>query len=292
MDNNGKSDVPRLWISYPWLNREERDFTYLVSQLKEANVEATYESLQLLPDIHLQERAVQRLRSIGMSGWLYILTHQCLTRKECAGELTAAINQTMRCMGPDFPMAGLLYGISTHHVPLTLRMRPCISLADSNWKEQLLNVFRIPEHQNNKNPDDTRFVWKIHPCFCGDPSMTAIEVHSKEESIEYWRFAVPKHVRAVAWGQGPSDGRGISHARLGEATGTGKYGNQDIAWFGGANVLSKTESAYVVFSGPLPEFICFGPGKGPFGPPGQMEAYWTTLLKKPFQPINDLAYRN
>ena len=73
MDNNGNSDVPRLWISYPWLNREERDFTYLVSQLKEANVEATYESLQLLPDIHLQERAVQRLRSIGMNGWLYIL---------------------------------------------------------------------------------------------------------------------------------------------------------------------------------------------------------------------------
>jgi hypothetical protein len=292
MDNNGKTGIPRFWISYPWMNREERDFAYLVSQLKEANIDAVYESLQLSPDRHLQERAIQRLHSVGVKGWLYILTHQCFTRKECSLELTAVMQHAMRCLGPDFPMAGLLYGISLQHVPASLRIHPCISLADSNWKQQLLDIFKLHESQSGSCADDANFVWKIHARFCGDPSMTAIEVHSKDESIEYWRFAIPKDTRPIAWGQGPSGGRGLSHTRSGEASGSGKYANQDISWFGAADVISKTESAYIVFCGPLPEFICFGPAKGPFGPPGKMEVYWTAPINKLPQTVNNFVYRN
>lgn len=291
MANDEKNDIPRLWISYPWMSREERDFAYLVAQLKEARIEATYDSLQLLPDIRLQERALQRLRSVGVSGWLYILTHQCFTRKACTEELTAAIHQVQESLGPDFPMAGLLYGIAVQHVPALLRSRPCIALADPHWKQQLADVFKLHEPLARKGQEDMRFVWKIHPCFCGDPSMTAVEVHAREESIEYWRFAIPKAARTVAWGQGPSGGRGISHVRLGEASGTGRYGSQDVAWFGAANSISKTESAYAVFSGPLPEFICFGPAKGPYGPPAQMEIYWTALLNKSPQMVSSAMHK-
>ena len=130
MDSDYDVGHLRLWISYPWMNKEERDFGYLVGQLKEADIEATYDSLQLLPDMHLSERTLQRLLGIGFDGWLYILTHQCFTRKACTDQLTAAIEQAVLHMGPEFPMVGLLYGISTQNVPAMLRVRPCISLAD------------------------------------------------------------------------------------------------------------------------------------------------------------------
>jgi hypothetical protein len=292
MDNNGKPGIPRLWISYLWMNREERDFSYLVSQLKESNIEAVYESLHLLPGMRLQERAIQRLRSVDVSGWVYILTHQCFTRKECTLDLTAARQAAMHNMGPDFPMAGLLYGITAEHVPITLRTRPCISLADSNWKQQLLDIFTFQENQNGNRANDSHFAWKVHPCFGGDASMTAIEVHSKDGKIGYWRFGVPKGVRAIAWGHGPSGGRGVSQTRFGEASGSGRYGNHDIDWFGADMTISIAESAYVIFSGRLPDFLCFGPAKGPFGPPGKMEVYWTAPVNESFQTINNLVYRN
>jgi hypothetical protein len=127
MDSDFDVGHLRLWISYPWMNKEERDFGYLVGQLKEADIE---------------ERTLQRLLGIGFDGWLYILTHQCFTRKACTDQLTAAIEQAVLHMGPEFPMVGLLYGISTQNVPAMLRVRPCISLADSDWKQQLAQVFR------------------------------------------------------------------------------------------------------------------------------------------------------
>src|SRR5512145_252595 len=76
MAKNQSGARPRLWISYPWIRNEERDFNYLVPQLKAANIEAVYDSFQLQPDSQLGERIIQRLLSIGFDGWLYILTHQ------------------------------------------------------------------------------------------------------------------------------------------------------------------------------------------------------------------------
>jgi hypothetical protein len=285
--DNQNAGCLRLGISYPWISKQERDFTCLVTQLKEANIEAIYDSFELLPDIRLWERIVPRLLSIGFNGWLYILTHQCFTRKACTDELTAAIDQMLLHMGRNFPMAGLMYDIATQNVPPVLRMRPCISLGDPNWKHQILEVLKHRAPHDNKGDvrKETRFVWKIHPCYCDNPSMTAIEVRPRVESIQYWRFAIPKWAQTTRWGQGPSGGGEISHIRFAEAKGSGRCGNSDVTWFGAANIVSNTESAYAVFSGPLPDFVCFGPANSLFGPPGEMEILWTALLGK----INDPA---
>jgi hypothetical protein len=276
MVNTEKAARPRLWISYPWVSKEERDFAYLISQLKDASIEATYDSLQLLPNTHLCERTAQRLSGIGFDGWLYILTHQCFTRRICTDELMAAIEKVSQHMGPDFPMIGLMSDIANHQVPLKLRVRPCISLSDPNWRQQISDVLKryVPQRLKGMMRNETQFNWKMHPGYCGDPSMTAVEVSSKGESVPYWRFAIPKSARAIGWGQGPSGGRKISHTRIAEATGSGKHGGNDITWFGAANSISSAESAYAVFSEPLPDFIGFGSAASPFGPPNQLEIFW------------------
>ncbi len=281
VDNNQSETNRRLWISYPWIRNEERDFTYLLPQLKAANFEAVYDSFQLQPNSQLGERVVQRLRSIGFDGWLYILTHQCFTRRNYTDELTGAIDQTLVQMGSDFPIAGLMYGIASQQVPPVLRVLPCISLGDPDWKRQLSRVLGSDTMQAKKDhaKNEPRFVWKVHSCYDGDPSMTAIEVHTRGDRLQYWRFAAPKNAKIVRWGQGRSGGGEISRVVFAEAKGSGRYDNRDVLWFGAANTVSETESAYAVFSGPLPDFICFGPSQSPFGSPGTMEAFWPGLQK-------------
>ena len=66
----------RLWISYPWVSNEENDFTYLVPQLKAADIHATYDSFQLPADAQqLGRKIVQRLVVSGLTdGSTYSLT--------------------------------------------------------------------------------------------------------------------------------------------------------------------------------------------------------------------------
>ena len=60
---------------------------------------------------------------------------------------------------------------------------------------------------------------------------------------------------------------------------TKEFERRDILWFGAANTVSDTESAYAVFLGPLPDFVCFGPAKSPFGPPDTMEVLRPNLIR-------------
>jgi hypothetical protein len=235
-----------------------------------------------MSNVHLWERIVPRLVSIGFDGWLYILTHQCFTRKTYTDELTAAIDKITLRLGPKFPMIGLMHGIATQNVPPALRVRPCISLGDPEWKQQLSEALeqRIPAGKARTMRTESRFFWKIHSRYGGDPSMTAVEVSSMTERIQYWRFAVPKSAQTARWGQGPAGGGEISHVRFAEAKGSARFEHRDILWFGAANTVSDTESAYVVFLGPLPDFICFGLAKTPFGPPDSMEVLRPNLLSQ------------
>ncbi len=110
--------------------------------------------------------------------------------------------------------------------------------------------------------------------------MTAVEVHTDGDRIQYWRFAIPKSARVIRWGQGRSGCGEISRIIFAEAKGSGRYENRDVTWFGAANTISQTESAYAVFHGTLPDFICFGPSQTPFGSPGRMEMLWPGLMKR------------
>ena len=283
MANNQYVARPRLWITYPWSRNEERDFSYLLPQLKEANIDAVYESFQLQPGSQLGRTIVQRLLSDGFDSWVYILTHQCFTQRACMDELTAAIDHTLINMGTDFRMAGLMYGIAMQQVPPVLKVLPCISLGEPDWKKQLSGILTAdPSRSRRASPgaDETKFVWKIHPRYDGDPSMTAVEVHPRNDRIQYWRFAIPKSARVAVWGQGRSGGGEISRIVFAETRGSGRYENRDIIWFGAANTISNTESAYAVFSGPLPDFICFGPARTAFGSPGKMEMLRPGLVKQ------------
>lgn len=279
---------PRIWISYPYINAEVRDFSYLIAQLRKANIDASYDSFQLPSNTHIWERIVPRIVNMGFDGWLYVLTHECLIRKKFIEELIETAEKISLRMGRGFPMIGLVHGIAAQNVPLALRVRPCISLGDSEWTQQLSTHLkgRTAPGKERLSHEETRFSWRIHACYQNDPSMTAVEVRSSSERIKYWRFAVPKSAQVACWGQGPAGGGPISRVRFAESKGPGRHEHLDTNWFGAANTVSDTESAYAVFLGPLPEFICFGPAKSPLGPPDSIEIFRPNLKMKSGQIAN------
>jgi hypothetical protein len=274
MPSQGSSLI-RIWVSYPWTCSEDLDFRHIVARLSDSNIEATYDSLEIEPNTTLPARIMHRLANTVYDGWVCILTHHLLARRTASDDLIGAIDQILSRLGPDFPMIALLHNVAAHEVPAMLRVRPCLSLGDPDWRHRLLQRFQNREHPGERTParEDTRFVWKIHSCFGGDPSLTAIEVSSRQECIQYWRFAIPRSTRNCRWGTGPAGGGDISPIKFSVTRGYGRHGNEDVAWFGAANAVSATESAYVVFSGSPPEFIFFGPARTPTGPPGPMEMF-------------------
>jgi hypothetical protein len=274
MDHVSRARCPHLWISYPWTSSEERDFAYLVSQLKDADIEATYNSTQLQPQTPLWQQIVPSLIGNHVAGLMCILTASCLTHRPCANEVVTALDQTLHYLGPEFPRIILLQGIAVQDLPPTLRLLPCCYLTDQDWKLRVADALNRGKVQNRGSVESTRFIWKIHSCYDGDPSATAIEVCSRFEPIQYWRIAIPKAVPPCRWGQGPSGGGEISRLKIAPVQGSGRYASYDVNWFGAANAISKTESAYAVFSGQLPEFVCFGPATTLKGPPAKMELFW------------------
>jgi hypothetical protein len=266
----------RLWVSYPWANQQERNFAYVASQLAGIKFEGIYDELHVQPGVggSLAQRIILRLLSSNCRGWLYILTREFLRRRECTDQLIAAMDETLQHMGHDFPIVGLLHGISPEQAPPVLRVRPCLSLGDPGWTRGVLQALdRAAVSSSKKVCRETRFEWHTHPCYGGDPALTAIEVRAKYDSLQYWRFALPASVSAVRWGVGAAGGGDISPLKFAVATGSGIFAGARLVWFGAANAVTNSESAYVVFSGRLPDFVCFGPAETPAGHPGPMEIF-------------------
>jgi hypothetical protein len=265
-------ELPRLWVAYLWSQREEGNFAYLVPQLKAAGVEAIYDSIEVDPDLRLEEWFGGRLAANHIDGLVYLLTPLSVMRKNCTDELLAVLNLVFEQKGPDFPVVGLLNGVGQQNLPPTLRGRPSFHVTDPQWRNQVASLLRNRAERTVKK-NETRFVWTVHTCFGADAESTAVEVGARQESIPYWRFAVPKSVQPVKWGQGPRGGGEISPIKFSVVRGSARMSGATVTWFGAANAVSLTESAYLVFAGRLPEFICFGPALGPQGPPDKMEMF-------------------
>ncbi len=265
-----EANHPRLYLTHAWTREEEGDFGHLARQLRAVGLDAIYDSIGLQTDAPLWSRTLPRIASGNVDGWAYLVTPRSLTDRRCREELLCALDRVYEQKGAGFPLFGLLHGVAAHGLPPGLKLRPSIHLADPNWKEQVLAFMS----HNGVSPQ-TQFLWKVHDAYGGDASQTAIEVSPRGEGIRFWRFAVPASVPAVQWGHGPAGGGEISPFMFSVVRGTGKLENTEITWFGSEDSLSQTESAYLVFRGRLPEFVCFGRAAKPTGPPGKMEIYRT-----------------
>jgi hypothetical protein len=261
----------KLWITYAWADDRDGDFSYLVQELRDIGVEAAYDRISLIPGRALWQQIADRISSNDLSAWAYLLTRASLESKACREELAYALERALQSRNRDFPLIGLLHGISIADVPTPLRVRLCINLADGNWRESVLAAVqnRPPALSIESN---SPYVWTVHQPYRPVPNTVAIEIRPRFGEIHYWRASIPFGTEIVAWGPGPAGGGAISMVRtMVVEGGDGQVNSRRFAWFGTGDRLTSGTSAYLIFPGNLPDLVGFGSANEPAGAPNSME---------------------
>ena len=255
-----------LWITYAWADNEEGDFDFLVQELGKAGVLAKYDKIALVPGRRLWEQIGTAISSDPLSGWAYLITPNSLASEACKEELSYALQRALEARGDEFPLIGLLHSVSIRDVPLALRVRLCVNLANPDWIEEVRAGVAGTPPRRAARPLNELLV-KVHTDYLGQPGMTAIEVRPRFGELRYWRWAFPKSgPQPIRWGTGPANGRGIGAVET--ETITGEFSSiqgTPMSFVGAGSAISASTSAYAVFEQSLPTRFFFGTANEPFG---------------------------
>jgi len=265
-----KSSELKLWITYAWVDDNEGDFSFWVQELKSIGVEAVYDKVAIIPGQYLWAQISSKITEGDISGWAYLVTPSSLESEACREELAYALDRTLRTRGRDFPLIGLLHGIRVSDLPPALRVRLCVSLANPDWKEEILaGLEERPPIQEIKLQG--QHIVNVYQPYGNKPHEIAIEVRPRFGELMYWRFVVPSSSDVLKWGYGPSGGYSIASIKRDMVEGQGEINGISVKWFGSGDRLSPGVSAYVIFNEKLPEFIGFGNVAGPYEHPTRVE---------------------
>jgi len=259
---------PNIWITYTWKDNEKGNFDYIIQELKAIGIESRYDKIELIPGRHLWDQIGDKIINGPFSAWCYLITPESLKSKPCKEELAYALHRAMSDKNDDYPLIGLVHGVSISDIPPALKVRLCVNLADPNWKEQIKAGIEAKPPQS-ETTSQTQFIYQTYK---KDTSIT-IEVKPRFGEVMYWRFAIPKNVKVIKWGYGPAGGGSISGSKTNSLEGLqGKANGVPTTYFGTGDKLSPGISAYVVLD-EIPDFIGFGLASEPFGAPTQLEIY-------------------
>lgn len=255
-----------LWITYAWADNAEGGFDFLVQQLGKAGIPALYDKIALVPGRKLWTQIAAKIEGEPLSGWAYLITPNSLSSMACQEELSYALQRTLETKGQEFPLIGLLHQVSIRDVPIPLRVRLCVNLANPDWIEEVRAAV-VGQPPMRSIAEQPALVVKVHAGYLANPNATAVEFRPRFGELTYWRIGFPASgPRPVSWGSGPANGGGISPVRTASIEGTGlKVNGVEMNFVGAGNPLSASTSAYVVFHGKLPSTLFFGVSPEPFG---------------------------
>jgi hypothetical protein len=193
--------LTNLWVTYAWQDNDEGDFDYLVQRLEDHGVEARYDKIQIVPGFRLWEQIAERILSPDTDGWASLVTPISMASEPCREELSYALSRALD-ENENFPLIGLLHGVSAREAPPALYARLCVNLSDRNWPTQVRAGLeqRAPlETPRRQWP----FTVHLHHPFQGNLEFAAIEVSQRLESLYHWRLGVPVETEIVFYGDGP-----------------------------------------------------------------------------------------
>ena len=249
---------PQLWITYAWEDDEHGDFSFLVQELLQAGVRATYDKIALIPGRRLWEQLADHIIDGSYDGWAYLLTPNSIASEACREELAYALDRALKATGREFPLIGLLHGVRVDDLPPALRVRLCVSLANPDWKEEVLAGLegrppqRVPGRVSN-------FAFRIHRNYQGNSAAVAVEIRPRFAQVMNWRIAIPSAAKPpVTWGFGSAAGGPLSMVMSAALEGSATIDGVEVAFFGAGDPLSPSISAYAVFEGQLPSRVFFG----------------------------------
>jgi hypothetical protein len=248
-----------LWLTYAWSDNDEGDFDFLVQELEKNGIPAIYDKISLIPGHKLWTQIADKIGKEALSAWVYLITPNSIASAACQEELAYALQRALDTKGDEFPLIGLLHKVSISDVPLALRVRLCVNLANPDWIEEIrAGVEGVPP--SRRTQAQLPYIIKTHNSYLNRLNHNAIEIRPRFGEIAYWRLAFPSDgPQPIHWGAGPANGGGISAMQIG--TITGEYeniGGAPMKFIGAGTSLSLSTSAYAVFDGKLPKRFFFG----------------------------------
>jgi hypothetical protein len=260
-------------ITYAWADYEEDDFYFLVQELQAGGVEVSYEKIALLPPYHLWDQIANRITDHSTNGWGYLVSPRSLMSDVCRGDLAEAARQALIVRGRSFPLIGMLYKVKAFDVPPALTPSLCVDLSSPAWVQEVKARLEGKPVEKSSVPQ-TRYVWRVYAGYLGQSSLTAVEIRPRAGEIAFWQVAVPATTKVTQWGCGPTGCGTISEpvnktiqGRQAEINGV------PVAWYGAGDQLSEEVSAYFVFEGDTPGFLCFGFASNQSGKPHAIEVF-------------------
>ena len=254
-----------IWLTYAWIDNDEGDFDYLVQELEQADIPVIYDKIALIPGRKLWKQIADKISSEKLSGWAYLITPNSLLSSACQEELSYALQRMLETEGSEFPLIGLLHKVSIRDVPLSLRVRLCVNLANPDWIEEIrAGVQGKPPKHNTINQDP--YIYKIHNNYQNQNDICAIEIRPRFGELTYWRIAFPSSgPQPIRYGAGPANGGGIGAVHFAAITGEiTDIGGVPMKYYGAQNSISPSISVYAVFKNHLPQKFFFGISKEPF----------------------------
>jgi hypothetical protein len=254
-----------LWITYAWADNDEGDFSYLVQKLNDAGIPTLYDKIALIPGRRLWSQIADNITSEKLSAWAYLITPISIQSSACQEELSYALQRAIETKGEEFPLIGLLHNVSLRDVPIALKVRLCINLANPDWIEEIRAGVLGMAPRRHVNPEDP-FILRTHQDYCGRKGHSAIEIRPRFGEIHYWRLAFPiDGPQPITWGTGPANGGGIGGAQINAIDGEINIADIQMKFVGAGNPLTASTSAYAEFDGNLPKKFFFGAANEPFG---------------------------
>lgn len=255
-----------LWITYAWSDNAEGDFDFLVQELSRSEISAKYDKIALVAGRKLWAQIADRISSDPLSGWAYLVTPNSLASAACQEELAYALQRALETKGEEFPLIGLLHGVSVRDVPLVLRVRLCVNLANPDWIEEIRAALSRAAPRRSI-PEQNALVVKIHRGYLGQTNRLAIEIRPRFGELRYWRWAFPSSgPQPIEWGTGPANGGGIGGAKREVIEGEfSDISGTPMKFVGAGDPITPSASAYAVFDREIPQKCFFGVAKEPFG---------------------------
>jgi hypothetical protein len=251
--------VPKLWLTYAWLDNEDGQADFLAGELTLAGVEVRLDRWTLTAGLSLWDQIKAEIADPARSdAWAIYATPNSLRSEPCIKEILFAVDRAKNARGKTFPVINVFdVNIDPEIIPPLLQQDIYVALSDHDWKERIvaatearqpnipglrLDAFHAHLHLDPQNPK--RHVLEVRPrvgTWC--PFVAAIPIEEKDEV----------KLALVHGARGRPAPYGIMYCTKEGVSEDGKW------WFLGAgNEATPTQSYYISFEKP-PSRIRFGP---------------------------------
>lgn len=156
-----------LWITYAWSDNQDKDVDYIASRINAAGINTLFDRRALVPGQSLWEQIGSSISDRSrVDAFAFVVTPNSLASQPCKEELAYAIQRVMDGREDGFPVIGLMHRVKAEELPLSLKVRLCVSLSDPNWVEAVVagsNKQATPHNPGNLLP----YRVKIHHILSG-----------------------------------------------------------------------------------------------------------------------------